>query len=141
MPIKPENRLRYPPRREWLAIRAEVLARAGNRCEWPGCGLEHLALGLRDLAGKWWPFEDFEHGRVPDEVAFEKDGETPRNGMRIVLTIAHRDHTPENNGEPGNRPNLAAWCQHHHLAYDRIHHLVNARATRNRKKGQEALPL
>src|SRR5438270_98626 len=111
MPIKRENRHLYPPRKEWLAIRAEILERAGNRCEWPGCRLPNGELGLRDLTGKWWSFEKFAAGCVPDEVAFEKDGETPRNGMKIVLTIAHRDHDPRNNGEPGNRPNLAAWCQ------------------------------
>ncbi len=139
MPIKPENRHLYPPRKEWLGIRAEVLERAGNRCEWEGCGLENHALGLRDLDGKWWPFQDFADGRVPDSVAFEKDGETPRDGMRIVLTIAHVDHDPRNNGEPGNRPNLRAWCQYHHLAWDRPHHLANGRKTRNAKKGQESL--
>jgi 5-methylcytosine-specific restriction endonuclease McrA len=35
MPIKPENRTRYP--KDWKAIRANILARAGNACEWPGC--------------------------------------------------------------------------------------------------------
>ena len=31
MPIKPENRGRYPE--NWPEIRARILARAGNRCE------------------------------------------------------------------------------------------------------------
>ncbi len=137
MPIKPENRARYP--KDWKTIRTEVLARAENRCEWEGCGLENKALGLRDLTGKWWPFVDFENGRVPDSIRFEKDGETEKNGMRIILTIAHLDHTPENNGEPGNRPNLRAWCQYHHLRYDAKHHAESSRKTRNAKKRQEVL--
>lgn len=34
MPIKPENRLRYP--RNWNAIRQKILRRANDRCEWCG---------------------------------------------------------------------------------------------------------
>lgn len=134
MPIKKENRARYP--KDWKAIRTEVLARAGNRCEWEGCGVENGEWGLRDLAGKWWRSMDFADGLVPEDTLFERDGETPRTAYKIVLTLAHLDHTPENNGEPGNRPNLRAWCQYHHLAYDRPHHLANGRKTREAKKGQ-----
>lgn len=36
MPIKPENRDRYPPKAEWERIRAQCLERAGNACEWCG---------------------------------------------------------------------------------------------------------
>lgn len=139
MPIKPENRARYP--KDWKAIRAEVLARATNQCEWEGCGVYHGEWGLRDLDGKWWQSADFENGNVPEDVLFEKDGQEPRKAYRIILTIAHLDHTPENNGEPGNRPNLRAWCQYHHLAYDRPHHLANGRKTRDAKKGQTDMPL
>lgn len=139
MPIKPENKALYPAGKEWKAIRAEVLERAGDRCEWPGCGVPNGQLGLRDVDGKWWPFEEFAGGRVPDEVVFEADGETPRKGFKIALTMAHKDHDPRNNGEAGNRPNLAAWCQYHHLKYDAHHHAKNARKTRDAKKGQETL--
>lgn len=38
MPIKPENKHRYPKRKLWLQIRAEILQRAKNRCEF--CGVE-----------------------------------------------------------------------------------------------------
>lgn len=67
MPIRPENRDRYP--REWKTIRAAILARADNRCEgsplWPDCRAEN--------------------GQPH-----------PVTGSRTVLTIAHLDHTPEN---------------------------------------------
>ena len=33
MPIRPENKHRYPPRNEWLKIRADILERANNCCE------------------------------------------------------------------------------------------------------------
>ena len=38
----------------------------------------------------------------------------PITGSRVVLTIAHLDHTPEHN-DPAN---LRALCQRCHLAYD-----------------------
>lgn len=139
MPIKPENKRLYPPRKEWAAIRAEVLERAGGRCEWPGCNLPHGEWGMRDLSGKWWSSLQFSEGLVPEDVLFERDGQTPRTAYRIVLTIAHRDHDPRNNGRPGHRPNLAAWCQYHHLRYDHAHRQANSRVTRNTKKGQEVL--
>lgn len=34
MPIRPENRARYPA--NWAEIRAAVLERAGHKCEWCG---------------------------------------------------------------------------------------------------------
>ena len=142
MPIKSENKHLYPPRKEWLAIRAEVLKRAWNKCEWEEngikCGIENGTWGLRDLDGTWWSSSDFENGRVPEMIEFERGSEI-RKASRIVLTIAHLDHDPRNNGEPGNRPNLAAWCQYHHLGHDRAHHMENSRRTRNEKKGQESL--
>jgi hypothetical protein len=134
MPIKPENRARYP--KNWKAIRTEVLERAGHRCEWEGCGVPHGEWGLRSLDGKWYSWQEFADGNIPEGVRFEQDRKAERMGFPIVLTIAHLDHEPENNGEPGNRPNLRAWCQYHHLAYDRPHHLANGRKTREAKKGQ-----
>lgn len=67
MPIRPENRARYP--RNWKAITAEIRERAGNRCEgspaYPDCRAEN--------------------------------GEPhPVTGSTVVLTVAHLDHQPEN---------------------------------------------
>ena len=123
-PIKPENRHLYPPRKEWLAIRAEVLARDGNACK--ECGVPNYAEGFRDSAGNWHDAP----GHAADAAAL--DGERL---VRIVLTIAHLDHDPRNNGEPGNRPNLAALCQLHHFAHDLHHHIKNGRRTRAAKLG------
>lgn len=67
MPIKPENRARYPG--NWKAIVAAVRERSGNRCEgspkWPDC---------RAANGE----------------------QHPATGSRVVLTTAHLDHQPEN---------------------------------------------
>lgn len=135
MPIKKENKALYPPPREWKAIREEVLARAGNKCEWEGCGLPNGQEGIRDMAGKWWSFDQFLAGEVPDRAVFENEKQEMKKSTRIVLTIMHLDHNPANNGEPGNRPNLLAACQYHHLKHDHPHHMVNARKTRAQKNG------
>ena len=42
MPIKPENRHRYPPRKQWHEIRATILKRANHRCEF--CGVENYTV-------------------------------------------------------------------------------------------------
>lgn len=88
MPIKPENKHRYPP--DWKAIRARILDRAGHRCEGSP--------------------------RYPDCRARNHEPH-PVTGSRVVLTIAHLDHTPEH-CDPSN---LRAWCQRCHLTYDRDH--------------------
>ncbi len=131
MPIKPENAQRYPA--DWQAIRQEVLARAQDRCE--ACGVANHAWIWRDETGQ--------HHFV-DKSDCEYDGrhwyidlghyEGCPKVIQVVLTIAHKDHVPENVGEPGNRPNLAAWCQRCHLAWDRGHHQHTAHQTRRDKK-------
>lgn len=67
MPIRPENRARYP--KEWKAISLEVRVAAGWRCEgspaYPDCRAEN---------GKPHPL----------------------TGSVVVLTVAHLDHQPEN---------------------------------------------
>jgi hypothetical protein len=89
MPIRPENRGRYPA--DWRAISLEVRERAGWRCEgspaYPDCRARH--------------------------------GEPhPVTGSKVILTVAHLNHQPEDNGAPGDRPNLRAWCQRCHNTYD-----------------------
>ncbi len=127
MPIREEMKSLYPPRAEWKVIRLEVLERAGNRCEFPGCGTRNGVHGWRLPDGEFSPVEPVDT--------------TGCRWIKIVLTIAHIDHDPTNNGTPGNRQNLRAWCQYHHLRHDHAEHQKNARATRARKKGQEGLPL
>ena len=51
MPIRPEMRGRYPA--EWPAVRAAIMERAGDRCEW--CGVPQYAVGYRDGAGEFVP--------------------------------------------------------------------------------------
>jgi hypothetical protein len=129
MPIRPENRARYPA--NWKDIRAEILARAKNCCEHKGCKARHLEEGY--WYGDEWvrmPARLREAGcKAGSEVAATTaDGsEILIKLIRIVLTVAHLDHTPEN-CDPAN---LRAWCQRHHLAYDAKHHAVTAARTRH----------
>lgn len=67
MPIKPENRGRYP--KDWKQIVERVRERSGNCCEGS---------------------PSFPECRAPNGVAH------PQTGSKVVLTTAHLDHTPEN---------------------------------------------
>jgi hypothetical protein len=107
MPIRPENRSRYPA--DWKQIRARILARAGNRGE--------------------------RSPQYPDCRA-ENGQPHPVTGSRVVLTIAHLDHIPEN-CDPAN---LRAWCQRCHNTYDNAHRASGIKA-RRRDPRQLALSL
>lgn len=86
MPIRPENRDRYP--KDWKQIRESILRRANNRCEF--CGVENHTMRLNPKTGK---------------------------EVKIILTIAHLNHVPED-----CRPeNLRALCQKCHNTYDAEH--------------------
>lgn len=77
MPIRPENKARYP--KDWKQISLRIRERADQKCE--DCGVENYSI---------------------------------RDGSKIVLTVAHLDHTPENCADG----NLRAWCQRCHNRYD-----------------------
>ena len=125
MPIKTENRARYPA--DWPAVRERILRRALWRCEWPGCNALHRDIGWWREDGKFIPM-----GRALRDAGAKAGHriDCACGGqiklIKIVLTIAHLDHTPENCADD----NLRAWCQRHHLAYDAEHHQITAYRTR-----------
>ena len=104
MPIRPENRKRYPA--DWPDISKHIrYVRARGRCECHGeCGRGTHA------------------GRCPNIDGLAAYG----TGSLVVLTVAHLDHTPENCADD----NLKAMCQGCHLHYDKDHHRETAAATR-----------
>jgi hypothetical protein len=108
MPIRPENRRRYPA--DWREISQWIrFVRAGGRCECEGeCGRTAKHLDPAD-------------GRCRN-----RHGQPAwKTGSTVVLTTAHRNHQPED-----CRPeNLFAGCQGCHLAYDHQHHLQTRRRT------------
>lgn len=128
MPIKPENKARYP--KEWKAIRARILKRAGDCCEW--CHVPNKARITRgtgedaetymDANANVWCANTGEHLGQTHMSSYECNG----RWINIVLTIAHLDHTPENCDDD----NLRALCQRCHLKHDREHHAETAKATR-----------
>lgn len=116
MPIRPENRARYP--KDWPAISARIrYQRAENRCE--ECGVSNHQLGGRDSQGRWHPARPTGENGLrltwpePGSWWWCEDGLQLRI-VRIVLTVAHLDHTPENCADE----NLRAWCQRCHNLYD-----------------------
>lgn len=104
MPIRPENRDRYPS--DWKTISRRIrFERAEGRCECTGeCG-----RGTHD--GRC--------SNIHGQYAYS-------TGSKVVLTVAHLDHTPEHSDDS----NLRAMCQGCHLHYDRDHHRETAAATR-----------
>lgn len=111
-PIKSENRYRYPS--NWKMIRAQIMKRSGGQCECHGeCGKHNETTGQRRCKERDQQPALFARGR-------------------IILTIAHLDHTPEN----CDPENLKAMCQACHLRYDKDEHAKNAAATRESKSPQ-----
>lgn len=124
MPIKPENKARYP--KDWPAIRERIMRRARNRCE--ECGVQHHDIGYRDDSGE---FRVIVKAHEREGGAADYAGHaTGWKVIMVVLTIAHLDHQPENCADE----NLRAWCQRCHLRYDHEHHQRNARETRRNRK-------
>ena len=116
MPIRLENKARYPA--DWPEISAAVRKRADNKCE--GCGVPNYEVGGRSPDGAWhkslplgekllrleWP--------EPGQWAWCEGFAEKLRLVRIVLTVAHLDHQPEN-CDPGN---LKALCQRCHNRLD-----------------------
>jgi 5-methylcytosine-specific restriction endonuclease McrA len=98
MPIRPENRSRYPS--DWKAISLRIREAAGWKCEW---------------------------------CPAENSKPHPITGSKVVLTVAHLDHTPEH-CEPSN---LKALCQRCHNTYDAPFRRAGIRA----RAPQRNLPL
>lgn len=98
MPIRPENRARYP--KDWKEISKRIrVERSGGRCECAGeCGQTH------------------DDGRC-DARNYCRH---PHTDSLVVLTVAHLDHMPENCADD----NLKAMCQRCHLRYDSKHHAI-----------------
>lgn len=113
MPIKTENRHRYPP--NWRAIAIAIrLGRVGGRRE--RCG---IANGVwRNHRTEAWTRD------AGLAEAWRLDGDKIEC---IVLTVAHLDHAPEHN-DPAN---LRALCQRCHLAYDADHTAYRTRRAGN----------
>jgi hypothetical protein len=125
VPIRPEEKARYPA--DWPEISRRIREREGQKCKW--CGAPNGATILRDKKDprkfKVHPVGSCCLGGDPD----------CKGAVKVVLTVAHLDHTPENCADD----NLVALCQRCHLTYDAKHHASTARETRERASGQRRL--
>lgn len=117
MPIRAENKHRYP--KDWPAISKAIRDRAGHRCE--KCKAPNGALVLRFTSEDYHPTPVYmtDTGEVFSaedgaSVGWENAPDFEGKWVRVVLTVAHLDHQPEN-CDPSN---LRAWCQRCHNAYD-----------------------
>ncbi|KEP68803.1 hypothetical protein DL1_08715 [Thioclava dalianensis] len=143
MPIRPENRSRYPD--DWNAISARVREEAGQRCEW--CSVENGATILRgsdNQDGASLPAYRYADASAHDHSFHAQTGEpipgadwdtfdpNARGPVKVILTVAHLDHQPENCA----RDNLRALCQACHNAYDAP---MRARGIAERKRAKRAI--
>lgn len=104
MPIRPETKHLYPPRKEWLVLRAERLEAQGNACAW--CGAPNREWVYRQ--GDKWSSEYHITGK----------GANPWRYVRVILTVAHLNHDPTDN-RPENTPALCQLCHNRHDAKHR----------------------
>lgn len=127
MPIRPENKDRYP--RDWkTAVVPRIRARSGDRCECTGqCGVTHprgwwnagrdaniCGIANGDISymtpdGRWHACGVHEAGDEMEMI----DGKIYR-AAKIVLTVMHLNHQPEDCSDE----NLLHACQGCHNRYD-----------------------
>lgn len=136
MPIRPENRARYPA--NWDAISQSIRERAGNKCE--ECGIPNYQLGGRAPDGTWHKARPL--GEKLLKLEWPQPGDfgwcvgycaSPLRIVRIVLTVAHLNHQPED-----CRPeNLKCLCQRDHNRYDAAERRkgIQARSRQKRASG------
>lgn len=136
MPIRADLRHHYTGP-AWKATRAAILKRARNKCE--SCtkpngefvethtGRSMALLGKQGLPVMFWRLVS--SGSWRDWSGFPVRAERmfglPTRTVRVVLTVAHLNHTPGDDRDD----NLAALCQWCHLHYDHSHHKTT-RSTR-----------
>ena len=120
MPIRPENKDRYPA--NWPAISQQIRDRAGQQCEKCCAPNGELIRRGRTTAGEavWRMASDsaYMDGVCADTGLLIPDTseDTVAYGdpVKVILTVAHLDHQPEN----CDPENLRAWGQRCHNAYD-----------------------
>lgn len=105
-----------------LAANHAVRLRAAGRCECRGrCGIDHTHTDERGATCDRCP-------ELDGQMALFARG-------RVVITVAHLDHNPENN----DLTNLAALCPACHLRYDAQHHAETRSRNRDAARGQGRL--
>jgi hypothetical protein len=113
MPIKPENKSRYPE--DWPERRARVLNRAGNRCELCGARNKMHIARVMECPALWLEVESGEGVKLPlsgHPIPWNERGY--HEPIKVILTVAHLDPTYQSHEEK----HLLALCQRCHLKID-----------------------
>lgn len=137
-PIRASERARYPD--DWPAISRRIRERSGGRCECDGrCGHDHHAELMDNPTADALPDELLTSFFGPDlgRCLAENGRPHPVTDSRVVLTVAHLNHQPEDVRDE----NLMAACQRCHLAYDAEHHAETRAATRRAELADQMDPL
>ena len=119
---------RYPE--DWKTIRARILKRAGNRCEF--CRVPNYMTVYRVRGSVDWIEEDgtVHAGDGGEVLGLCRGSEFPAGRpVHIILALARLDHTSENNSPK----NLKALCQRCHLRYTEAHRAESRRRSRRAK--------
>ncbi|MGE5569819.1 MAG: hypothetical protein ACM3S5_12345 [Rhodospirillales bacterium] len=134
MPIRPELRHFYRGP-HWQTTRERILKRAGNKCE--QCRKPNGKMVFTVCCGStmYWArvgssrWRNHRGAVTPVRTILRAIPTRKPRMIRVVLTIAHLDHTPGHDDDN----NLRAWCQWCHLHHDQPHHIETRAATRVRK--------
>lgn len=128
MPIRPENKDRYP--RDWKATSLRIRKRARGRCECKGeCGLRHTKVNGKQVDLP--PSLQMKSLRAFRCTAVNGKPH-PVTGSAVVLTVMHLNHQPEDCRDE----NLLAGCQRCHNRYDAP---VRAAGIKERKRATLAM--
>lgn len=96
MPIRPENKDRYPA--DWKQISLRIRKQAGNKCEW--CKAPNgtwIYRGKHSDAGTYMLEDGYVfNDKTGEKLGRAKGSEYSGKLVKVVLTVAHLDHTPEN---------------------------------------------
>ena len=93
------------------------------KCDLEAYGIQYHIFNVWE--SYFFPIKELGNQIAKDPTTFE----APVNVIKIILTIAHLDHSKDNNGPD----NLRALCQKCHLNHDQEQHLKNAAETRKKK--------
>lgn len=127
MPIRPENKDRYPD--DWKEISLRIREEAGQLCEW--CQKPNRELVTVASGGRWYDATCYMWRGSDGDLLSENPKLHETRDIKVVLTVAHLNHTPEDN----RRENLKALCQACHLAYDAPHKAAERRRRKEESNG------
>ncbi len=136
----PFDRSLYP--KHWNVIRAQILERAGHKCE--KCGVPNHAVGSRDRRGQFEPTcgNSVHDAAGNGGLSFKEARELVKHCNEwgneklviIVLTIAHVGREVKHDKMDCRPEVLLALCQRCHLLEDLDDHVRHAATTRARKR-------